>query len=332
MTSKADGLSNDEVHVCLEKRLRREGRDDLADVLESCRVPFELKCLCCANMLVVNTGCKKRWCPVCAMKVVAKRYKRTGPTASRMQWPLSVMFSMKNPLEIKGCVAKLQQAFKSFRRTKFWTATVKGGYVGFEITYNNTTPHVHLHALVDCEWLAVSTPKPSRSHTKKEKERLCQLAQLELSAVWAGYLGQPSAYVWPRRADKRALAETLKYPIKPRDLLDLKCKAGDIIDEIDRGRMVAAFGNCSRNSKVWLGTAEPEPVEKLCRTCKVDRSIFPKTAVQRWERGISAPPKRAEEVMDLVFIPGIGVKRIDNTYIDKDGQRRHDETGDAIPW
>jgi hypothetical protein len=242
------------------------------------------------------------------------------------------MFTMQNPKNIAGCVKTLAAAFKGFRKTRFWKDRVKGGFVGYEITHNGNGAHVHLHTLVDCRWLAVATPEPTRRHTAKEKARLCELAQAELSAAWAGYLGQSKAIVWVRRADRDALAETIKYPFKPADFLKLKCRLSDIIDEIDAGRRVASFGHCHAASKLFLGREQKAPVEKLCRKCKVDRSIYPVEAITRWERGISAPTKRAAVVMDLVYVEGLGVKRLDNTYIDADGQRRHDETGDAIPW
>lgn len=302
--SLADGLSNAEVHCLIEDRLRAENRDDLADVLAKCRVPFKLKCLCCSSVIIVDQGCKKRWCPTCAPKLIAKRYARVGPTASRMQWPLAVMFSKENPLEIADCIHDLKKAFAGFRKTQFWRDRVKGGYVGFEVTFNSTTPHVHLHALIDCRWLAATTPEPHRSLSREQKRRLCQMAQRELSAIWAGYLGQSQAYVWVRRADKKALAETLKYPIKPRDLLDLKCRISDLIDEMDKGRLVAAFGNCSKNSKCWLGRDDVPPVVKLCVTCKGDKTIFPESSVHLWNVGAVAPPASAMRAMDLLYRPG----------------------------
>jgi len=275
-------LPADEAHVLLEDRLRDEGAYDLADTLTKCREPFHLKCVCCSKELHTTKGCAKRWCPVCGPKVTAKRYNRIEPIARRMQWPLSVMLSMKNPKEVAGCVDTMKEAFRKFRRTHFWRSTVQGGFVGFEVTSLHGTPHIHLHALVDCEWLAVSTPKPRRGHSRHEIERLCQMAQAELAAVWAGYLGQKQAVVWVRRADKRALAETIKYPIKPADLIAVKCRASDLIREMDKGRMVSSFGRCHAASKEFLGRDEPTYIEKLCAGCLTDRSIVPRDAYNRF--------------------------------------------------
>ncbi|MEQ2009599.1 MAG: hypothetical protein ABMA26_22680 [Limisphaerales bacterium] len=332
MTSKGDNLSAAELHVWLEDRLREEGRDDLADVLLRCRVPFELSCLCCNERLVVSTGCKKRWCPHCGPKITARRYARVAPIANRMKWPLSVMLSMKNPRDIAGCVRLLAKAFKGFRKTRFWKDRVKGGFVGFEITHTGNGAHVHLHCLIDCRWLAVCTPEPTRRHTRAEKKRLCELAQAELAAAWAGYLGQSQAVVWVRRADQNALAETIKYPFKPADFMKLKCSLSEIIDEIDSGRRVASFGHCHAAAKAFLGRDEVPPVEKLCHKCKVDRSIYPEEAIKRWNRGISSPPKRAKAVMDLELQPDGRVIDRSKFVRDKNGVWVPLTDDNEIPW
>lgn len=325
-------MTSDELHVWLERRLRREGRDDLADVLEKCRVPFELRCLCCDESIIVNKGCKKRWCPHCGPKITAKRYARVAPIANRMRWPLSVMLSMKNPKDVAGCVRTLAAAFKGFRRTKFWRNAVRGGFVGFEITHTGNGAHVHLHCLVDCRWLAVVTPEPTRRHTQAEKKRLCEMAQAELSAAWAGYLGQSQAVVWVRRADQNALAETIKYPFKPADFRKLKCNISEVIDEIDAGRRVASFGNCHAAAKVFLGRDEVPEVERLCKTCGLDRSIYPAEVIQRWQRGISAPTKRASVVLDFEYLGNGKVIDRSKHVLDRNGQWVALTAANEIPW
>lgn len=290
--ANAQHIPPDELHVWLEDKLRAEGRDDLADVLKKCRVQIEIECLCCGSRKRVNKGCKKRWCPVCGPKVTAARYARVAPIAARMQWPLAVMLSMVNPRDIAGCVEKLASAFRGFRKTEFWKKTVRGGFVGYEMTHTGNGVHVHLHMLIDCPWLAVTTRAPLRHHNRQERERRAKAAQAELSAVWAGYLGQPQAVVWVRRADKNALAETIKYPFKPANFQKLKCSVSEIIDEIDDGRRVASFGNCHGSAKSFLGRDPELYIERLCPTCFVDRSFVPADVIDGWVRGRSAPTKR----------------------------------------
>lgn len=282
--------------------------------------------------MMVYTGCKKRWCPVCGPKITAKRYTKVAPIASRMKWPLSVMLSMKNPKEVAGSVATLAEAFRGFRRTRFWKDRVKGGIVGYEMTHKGNGCHVHLHALVDCRWLAVATPEPTRRHTESERARLCELAQAELSAVWAGYLGQAQAVVWVRRADKQALAETIKYPFKPADFRKLKCRLSDIIDEIDAGRRVASFGNCHATSKCFLGRDEIIRNPVPCKRCKVVDSIVPVEVEQRWARGAGRPGAKARAAMEWDWDKEHGTYPVGEWILCPDGVRRHRDDGDAIPW
>jgi len=249
-----------------------------------------------------------------------------------MEWPLSVMFTMRNPDGIKGAVDILAGEFREFRRTKFWRTCVKGGFVGFEMTHNGRGCHVHLHALVDCEWLAISTPKIMRGHSKAEMARLCELAQRELSAVWAAYLGQDTAQVWVRRADKKALAETIKYPFKPADFKKLKCSISEIIDEIDAGRRVASFGNCHGSSKLFLGRDEIPDRAVPCKRCKVTNSIVPVEVEQRWARGAGQPGRKAREAMSWDWDKEHGTYPAGTWVLCPDGVRRHKDDGEAIPW
>jgi len=323
---------SNELHVWLEDRLRGEDRDDLANVLKECRMPFLITCLCCGDRMEVSKGCAKRWCPVCGPKVAAKRYHRIAPIARRMQWPLSVMLTVRNPAGIKGSVAMLADKFRQFRRTKFWQKCVKGGFVGYELTHNGNGAHVHLHALVDCEWLAVATPRPARGHTHTEIARLCQLAQAELSAVWAAYLEQPQAVVWVRRADRNALAETIKYPFKPSDFKKLKCSLSEIIDEIDAGRRVATFGNCHGTSKDFLGKDLLEPHSATCKVCGASSSLIPRAVVDQWARGCGRPSKKHEAAMDLEYYPETGLVTAGKWFRNEHGIMCEVADEDMIPW
>ncbi len=92
------------MHVLLEDRLKEEEAYDLAAILAACREPFELRCVCCNKRVKTTKGCAKRWCPVCGPKVTATRYARVELIARRMEWPLAVMLSIKNPKAVQGCV------------------------------------------------------------------------------------------------------------------------------------------------------------------------------------------------------------------------------------
>jgi hypothetical protein len=201
------------------------------------------------------------------------------------------MLSMRNMEEGAMCIEKMKEAFRLFRRTAFWADRVKGGIVGFEVTHRGKGFHPHLHAVVDCRWLAVTTPEPKRGMTKRMVKSLCERAQNELAEVWGAYVQGEKAVVWVNRRLGGALVEALKYAIKPSDLLDVSCKASEIIDEIDRGRMITPFGHAHGSHKEFIGLDDPEPRSTTCEECGSINSMLPEKVLERYRRD----PSQASE-------------------------------------
>jgi hypothetical protein len=269
--------------AALEARLRDEGRDDLALVLEKCAQPLALVCVCCGKTIMTEKGCKKRWCPVCAPSVSAARLERAARVAGRFQWPLAVTLTTTNLSQASNCIATIKDVFKDFRRTAWWKALVKGGIYSVEITHKGKGFHPHIHALLDCRWLAVEVPEPTRWSTPRQREQLCKRAQNELAEVWGGYVQRSKAIVWVERAYGKALQETLKYAVKPADLLQCSCDAGDIIDLIDSGRTMARFGCAHSMSKEFVGCDEQEERLVPCQKCNAVNSVMPDDIVSMSE-------------------------------------------------
>lgn len=66
------------------------------------------------------------------------------------------------------------------------------------------------------------------------------------------YVQGRKAMVWVNRAWGNSMMETLKYAIKPSDLLEDAIDAGELIDIIDAGRMISSFGHAHASSKsLW---------------------------------------------------------------------------------
>lgn len=275
------GLDPREIREKLKERLKSEGRFDLASKLTKCAEIVPMQCVCCRSPVLVERGCARRWCPMCAPRITAKRLQKLSRIIPRIQWPLAVTLTIKNRHDGTDCIEKLKEAFRKFRRTDFWAEKVKGGIVGFEVTHRGRGWHPHLHALVDCRWLAIDTPEPNRYMSKRQKENLCKRAQNELSEVWGAYVQGSKASVWANRAYGKAAAETIKYAIKPSDLLECKCDAGEMIDEIDKGRMIGTFGSCHACSKDFVGLEEEVLKERECIDCQAKKSIVPNDALVR---------------------------------------------------
>lgn len=298
-SSPTDRRPPAEIRADLEERLRSEGRDDLADVLAKCASPLIMACACCSKTFTIEKGCKKRWCPVCAPRISAERMMRAEGLASRFEWPLAVTLTMKNTDDSRGCVEVIKEAFRKFRRTDFWSDRVAGGIVGFEITNTGRGFHPHLHALIDCQWLAVATPPPRRGMSKKAIAALCSRAQNELSEVWGAYVQGEKAAVWVNRAYGKSTAECLKYAIKPSDLLTTEGLASEIIDEIDRGRMMSTFGCAHAASKSFVGRDLPEEHLSECQGCRGYKTVLPADIIDMYQNRPDLAHARFHTLMSL---------------------------------
>lgn len=283
----------------LEQKLREEGRDDLAQKLSDCAELMTLSCVCCGKSRTVERGCKRRWCPVCAPRITAERMMRLESVVSRFQWPLAVTLTMQNVTIAEGALEHVKKKFRDFRRTDFWADRVAGGVVGFEVTNTGRGWHPHLHALIDCRWLAVSTPEPQRGQSKAWKKKLCEAAQNELSEVWGAYVQGKKAIVWAERAWGKAMMETLKYAVKPSDLLDAAISASETIDMIDAGRMISSFGHAHAASKLFVGRDLPEEKLPQCEKCSGFKTTLPADIIEMYQARPDLAYARFHTLMSL---------------------------------
>lgn len=134
---------------------------NLAKKIEKCGREVRLRCYSCGDRRSAEERCKKKWCPVCQGYVAARNKRRMAPVVAKFLWPLFVTLTAKNSPTAEG-LREMQKAFVKFRRWKIWSKTVKGGVCGYEMTRNPQTKtwHPHIHLIIDCEWLAIKTPKP----------------------------------------------------------------------------------------------------------------------------------------------------------------------------
>lgn len=227
--------------AALMERLSADGDTDLAEILEKCAQIRTLKCCHCGHCHKVETRCKKRWCPSCAYFVSVERVNKYAALADKFQWPLFVTLTVKNSIDPEG-LRTLKKQWSKFRRRKIISRQVRSGIVGFEVTNIGNGWHPHIHALLDCRWLSIHIPEPTRNDNATAKAAKCRAAAEELQTVWAKQIGQPSASVAVRRADSVALIEVLKYAVKPQTLAESKERPGDIIRVMQGMRMMTTFG------------------------------------------------------------------------------------------
>ena len=221
----------------------------------ACGSPLKLRCATCNHVHYAEGRCKRKWCPVCSRVIAADRAQKYMRGVDQMQWPLFVTLTMPNTDTLEDdlngdAVRKLRRAFGKLRHRKLWTAHVKGGVAAIEVTNIGHGWHPHLHAILDCEWLAFRTPIPRKGASAASIKKSCMAANAELGKAWAQILGVQSdregwegtIYKVKRTSGASVVSEVLKYSVKGGDLATCEEDIAPLIRCLDKCRLVTSFG------------------------------------------------------------------------------------------
>lgn len=238
--------------------------------LEKCGAELVLRCGTCGAPRRVGKRCDLKWCPSCQHALASRTVARYQAACAAIKWPLFVTFTTKNHDTITGAVRAVRRAFGKLRRLRWWRAAVRGGVAGVEVTNKGRGFHVHVHALIDCRWLAVRESPPGPLCKGDAFKRKAKAACTEVAEQWTLCMdGRPSS-VKPRRVWTRdggdiraALAEVLKYAITTEDMDTIEEPVTPLLDEISRTRMVTSWGSC-----YGLGGGRPQRPKCECLSCR----------------------------------------------------------------
>lgn len=239
----------------IHNRLIDEGETDLAGLLEKCGQPFLLVCTNCGYHHPVETRCRQKWCPVCVRAIATTRSLKFSAAASAMRWPLFVTLTNQN-IGDAGIpfIRKLRRDFGKLRHRRIWKENVRGGVAAIEVTNKGKGWHPHLHALVDCEWLAVRTKRPQWGASKSTWRHSCTKAKHEFTDIWKKATGDPHGICWISRAKRKlgvgsinagadVAREVLKYSVKGSDLVASPDPIGPLIRQMRATRLTTSFGS-----------------------------------------------------------------------------------------
>lgn len=265
--------------AALAARLDREEAYDLSAKLHDCGLPASLTCTHCGGKHSVETRCKRRWCPSCARAISVQRIQRYERRLQHLQWPLWLTLTIRNRDDL-SVVADLKSGWKQFRRRKLFTAHTVGGLWAMEVTERGNGWHPHIHAMLDCKWLAADTPPPAPGDTQAHIAEKITYAKAELASVWGECIGQEIGIALAvRKSGPTAIRELLKYAVKGTDLLETLLPIADLIRTIDAGRTISTFGSL-RNGKL-----PPEPDDDspglACTSCGNSGSWLPSEVADR---------------------------------------------------
>lgn len=275
----------------LRSRLEDEGEDGLAEMLAGCGRPMELTCTCCGEVHEIKVSCRKRWCPVCAWRISAARVARYSAAVQSMQWPLFVTLTRPNVKVIDlDVIRDMRRAFRRLRQRAAWARNVRGGVASLEITNTGRGWHPHIHAVIDCRWLALKTPAPRPIDSPRAIQRKCKQAATEVGTLWAQCMRLPRASVKVKRAygsgstadptgrSGSIATEVLKYSVKATDLIESPDPIGPVLRVIGAARLVTSWGSCYGSRLV---VDEPDRVPTAC-TCGASGTMMPSEYVIRW--------------------------------------------------
>jgi len=276
--SKSDAVARGELERGLVmERLYSEGEMDLGNALADCGQPFPLVCVCCGEEREGHTACRKRWCPACSWQIQRRRIDRFKGAVELMEWPAFLTLTQANSPDPET-IRELRKAWGKMRRRKMFEGQIKGGVAAIEVTNEGEGWHPHLHAIIDCEWLAVHTPAPSRRDSHDVFVQKCEHAQAELSSVWASVVKQDTAICWierMRNLDK--LRYSLKYAVKGSNLISSPDPIGPLLRCLEKTRCISAFGNLhGRTSEM---DADERPVT-VCGQCGTEKSYLPVSVIE----------------------------------------------------
>jgi hypothetical protein len=230
----------------LRDRLLEEGANDLASRLDRCGQPIPLTCTGCGRESAPLSRCDRKWCPSCAPKLATLMVEKYTTLTAQMKWPLFVTWTTLNYDEPD--VRPLRKAWGKLRRLRWFRRLVPGGVAAFECTEHGKGYHWHIHALLDCKWIAPTVPHPPYGCSKAQWHRSAVAACTETAEQWSLCTGRESSIdvrrVWGRDGGdvRRATAEVLKYCVSAETLLGMNGPVAPFIRLLQGTRLITSFG------------------------------------------------------------------------------------------
>jgi hypothetical protein len=255
-------------------RLEEEEETELADLLRKCGQPLNLVCTNCGHTHFTETKCKQKWCPVCVRAIATRRSLKFANAARSMTWPLFLTLTVRNVGD-SGVpfVRKLRRDFGKLRHRKIWKDNVVGGVAAIEVTNKGKGWHPHLHALIDCEWLAIRTPKLQRGMSRDARKSRLRQAKREFTELWKRVAKEKHGVCWVQRCSGEDTArEVLKYSVKGEHLAESADRIGPLIHQLRATRLVTSFGTLFGKQLVPADADKPPLV---CDACKKPTEWIP---------------------------------------------------------
>lgn len=268
-------------------KLREFGRLDLAEALEHCHTDsLNLVCKGCKSVKTVWNRCDLFYCARCQPRLSRERKERVKWWVNEIRQPKHVVLTMRNAKQFtREYVKHFKESWARLCRMKIAKGW-RGGFYSFEVTNEGKGWHLHLHALIDANYID------------------CR----ELSMAWAR-ANRDTGYI-VKVKDARSsdyLREVTKYAVKGSDLASWSGKdIAEFIDGLTGFRTFGVFGSMrGRQAEFRKVLDEQKEARKKCSCGCNDFELLTDSGLE-WQRHggtpvQSRPPPENKRVSQLEF-------------------------------
>lgn len=132
----------------------RHGDEKTARKMRECTETLSLViCSHCNHKWYVVTHCKLRACPICSFQVSRKRAEYLNALCQKIKSVKLLTLTMPSwKGQPRAGVKLLRDSFNKLRRQKLFKSCVGGAYC-IELIPNDGYTHIHMHAILDCNYL-----------------------------------------------------------------------------------------------------------------------------------------------------------------------------------
>lgn len=204
-------------------RLREAKHHEIAEKLEACHQEKSVRiCTNCKTPRYFWNRCELKFCPICAERLAKERRETVEWWTRSIRQPKHLVLTARNTHDLsREYLRWFKHQFAKLRARKV-CANWRGGFYSIEVTWKSEGAHVHLHALVDTNWVDTT----------------------ELAKVWGKLMGQDFAIVKVKDArGEDYLKEVTKYVVKGSELATWSAqRVATFIGAIQDVRMFGVFG------------------------------------------------------------------------------------------
>lgn len=234
-------------------KLREAGDLERAGDLELCHTTYTVcQCGCCGLVKQFPNRCDRFYCPECQPRLARLRADSVRWWMKSILRPWHVVLTVRNTADLaQGHVDEFRKWFTRLRHKKF-CRNWRGGFYSFEVTNKGNGWHLHLHAIVDAQYID----------------------KMGLSSAWQEATSGSGLITNAKECvNDSYLKEACKYAAKGNEISAWSpSQISEFISAFEGVRTFGVFGNLYRKRTEW--SAWIASLEVKDRTCECGSTQF----------------------------------------------------------